>query len=69
MFNKAKAAGFSLDTPSSISDLGELITEISPEDFMKISSENLKSNLKLLTRKVDSFSSSQRKAIVSQVRK
>jgi len=67
MLGKCKSAGFSFDSPDSIANLGELITEVSPEDFKLISPENLRKNLQSLTRKVDNFSPSQRIAIMSQV--
>lgn len=67
MFEKAKGAGFSLDTPTSLAELGELIDEVPPEDFKNMLPENLKSSLASLKEKADMFSPSQRKAIVAQV--
>ena len=68
MLSKAKSAGFKFDSADSLNNLGELITEVSAEDFKLITPENLRKNLKSLTRKVDVFSPSQKKAIISQVR-
>ena len=67
MLKKAKSAGFNFDSPDSLADLGELITEVSPEDFGLIAPENLMKNLKSLTRKGDMFTPSQRVSIMSKV--
>ena len=68
MLDKVKSAGFDFYSPDSLLDLGELITEVSPEDFKLIPPENLRRNLRALTRKVDNFSPCQRMAIMSQVK-
>ena len=67
MLDKAKSAGFSMDNPDSLSELGELVDEVPTEDLKNMPPENVKKNLKQITKKADELSPSQKKAVVSQV--
>ena len=64
MLKKAKEAGLKV---TSLSEVGELVTELNPEDFEDIPAENVLSGMSELREKSSSFDKLQKKAIARTV--
>lgn len=67
MLRKAKKAGLTISNSTTLSDLGELVTELSVQDLKKIVSGDIKRNLKDLQKQASKFSTLQKKAIIKNV--
>jgi len=67
VLDKARSAGMKIEKNTSISSMGELVTEIKPDEFKMLSPQSVVTGLSELKSKATSFNPRQKKAIVEKL--